>query len=95
MSCKWKNNVMWRWTMKIWKFLLSVFIIRSFVRYKLFLHYKYINYRLHDIARLIFILYCLASKFKIIIDTIFIYSFRYNIKIEVSRILSCLENNIF
>ena len=29
---------------------------------------------LHDIARLILILYCLASIFKTIIDTIFIYT---------------------
>ena len=41
--------------------------------------------RLHDIARLILIGYCLAPIFKIIIDTIFIYSFRFNIKIVVSR----------
>ena len=40
---------------------------------------------LHDIARLIFILYCLDLIFKIIIDTIFIYSFRYHIKILVTR----------
>ena len=48
---------------------------------------------MHDIARLILILYCLVSIFKTIIDTIFIYSFGYNIKIVVLRILSCLENN--
>ena len=40
---------------------------------------------MHDISRLILILYCLASIFKTIIDTILIYSFRYNIKIVVSR----------
>ena len=41
---------------------------------------------LHDIARLILILYYLASIFKTLIDTIFIYSFRYDIKIVVTRI---------
>ena len=52
---------------------------------------------LHDIARLILILYCIDSIFKTLIDTIFLYNFRYNIKIVVtrmSRILSCLENNL-
>ena len=51
---------------------------------------------LRDITRLILILYCLVSIFKTIIDTIFIYSFRYNIKIVITivkKILSCLENN--
>ena len=43
---------------------------------------------LHDIARLILILYCIAKIFKTIIDKIFIYSFRYNTKIVVSRIVS-------
>ena len=38
---------------------------------------------LHDMINLI--LYCLASIFKTIIDRIFIYSFRYNIKILVTR----------
>ena len=38
----------------------------------------------HDIVRLILILYCIASIFKTLIDTMFIYSFRYNIKIIVS-----------
>ena len=37
-----------------------------------------------DIARLILILYYIASIFKTIIDTIFVYSFRYNIKIVMS-----------
>ena len=36
-------------------------------------------------ARLILISYCLVSIFKTILDTIFIYSSRYNIKIVVSR----------
>ena len=48
---------------------------------------------LHDIARLILILYCLASVFKTVINTIFLYSFRYNFKImvtRITRILSCL-----
>ena len=51
-------------------------------------HVKFINLGLHDIARLIVILNCLDSIFKIMINTIFIYSFRYNIKIGVSRKLS-------
>ena len=52
---------------------------------------------LHDIVRLILILYCLASIFKTIIDTIFLYSFQYNVKIVVTRmwrILFCLEKNL-
>ena len=42
---------------------------------------------LHDITRLILILYQLrlASIYKTIIDTIFIYIFRYNLKILLSR----------
>ena len=40
---------------------------------------------LHVMCRLILILYCLASIFKTIIDTISIYSFRCNIKIVVTR----------
>ena len=38
---------------------------------------------LHDIVRLILILYCLASIFKTVVNTTFIYSFRYNIEIVV------------
>ena len=41
--------------------------------------------RADDIARLILILYCVASIFKTIIDRIFICSFQYNNKIVASR----------
>ena len=51
---------------------------------------------LHDIARLILILYYLTSMFKTIIDTIFLYSFdtisRKIVVTRMSRILSCFIN---
>ena len=42
-----------------------------------------INVGLHDIVRLMLILYCFASICKTMLDAILIYSFQYNIKIVV------------
>ena len=48
------------------------------------IYYDRLKVGLDDIARLILILYCLVSIFKTIVDTIFRYSFWYNIKIVVT-----------
>ena len=60
-------------------------LLREVIYILTIINNTFTNVGLHDIARSILILYCLASIFKTIIDAIFIYSFRYNTKIVVSR----------
>ena len=59
---------------------------RKMFRRNRYTKYYYKKVGLQDIASLILILYCLVTIIKTIIDTIFIDSFPFDIKIVVSII---------